>query len=515
MSVEIATSAIRTENFRKTLGRLDIIFLSIAAIISIDTVAQIAAGGGAQAFTWTLVIGVTFLLPYAFVVSELGSAFHEEGGPFVWVRLAFGKLAASIATMFYWITNPLWMGGSLVFISAATWDAYISPLPSGSIGDYVFKIGFIWLAILVAIIGLRYGKIIVAVGGIAKVALLAIFVVTVVIYALQNGVHGYAAGEFSPTLGGFLAVTPVILFAVVGFEAPNGAAEEMRDPQKDVPKAVASSGLISILCYLVPIFAILAVLPADKVQGATGLLDAFKEVFRVYGPAAGPLMWLAAIVFVFVVLTQASAWMIASDRVQAAAGADGAFFRYFGRFSPRLGTPVRMNMLSGIVATVFCIAATVLLSGSAAAAFTVVLTVAISTLLLSYLVIFPTVIALRRKHPDVPRPFRVPGGTAGLWICTVVIYAWVVLGSWVAVFPGTLEALFGVDYDFHDVWGVDRLTFEGFTISTLVVIALLALVGYLYERRRPGYSPEDPAAESAAEVDALAAHENRPATRIP
>lgn len=63
--------------------------------------------------------------------------------------------------------------------------------------------------------------------------------------------------------------------------------------------------------------------------------------------------------------------------------------------------------------------------------------------------------------------------------------------------------------------GVDRLTFEGFTISTLVVIALLALVGYLYERRRPGYSPDDPAAESAAEVDALAAHENRPATRIP
>jgi len=505
MSVEIATSAIRSQNFRKTLGRLDIIFLSIAAIISIDTVAQIAAGGGAQAFTWTLVIGVVFLLPYAFVVSELGSAFHEEGGPFVWVRLAFGKLAAAIATMFYWITNPLWMGGSLVFISAATWDAYISPLKSGSLGDYVFKLAFIWLAILTAIIGLHYGKVIVAIGGIVKVALLAIFVVTVVVYAAHNGVHGYAAGEFSPTLGGFLAVTPVILFAVVGFEAPNGAAEEMRNPQKDVPRAIASSGLISILCYLVPIFAILAVLPADKVQGATGLLDAFKEVFTVYGAAAGPLMWVAAALFVFVVLTQASAWMIASDRVQAAAGADGAFFRYFGKFSDRLGTPVRMNLLSGVVATVFCVAATLLLNGSAAAAFTVVLTVAISTLLLSYLVIFPTVIALRKKYPDVHRPFRVPGGKGGLWICTVVIYAWVLLGSWVAVFPGTLEGLLGVPYDFQDIWGVDRGTFETFTIGTLVVIGLLAVVGYLYERRRPGYTPEDPAIASAAAVEALAA----------
>ncbi|MDL9981289.1 APC family permease [Microbacterium sp. ASV49] len=502
MSIELETSDIRTQTFRKTLGRLDIILLSVAAIISIDTVAQIAAGGGAQAFTWTLVIGITFLFPYALVVAELGSTFHGEGGPFVWVRLAYGKLASAISTMFYWVTNPLWMGGSLVFIAALTWDTYISPLKPGSFGDYAFKLIFIWVAIATAIIGLQYGKHIVAVGGILKVALLVVFVVTVGLYAMKYGVHGYAAGDFSPTMGGFLAVTPVILFAVVGFEAPNGAAEEMRNPQKDVPKAVASSGIISILCYLVPIFAILAVLPASKVQGASGLLDAFKEVFKVYGPAAGPLMWIAAVVFIFVVLTQASAWMIASDRVQAAAAADGVFFRYFGKFSDRLGTPVRMNLLSGIVATVFCVAATMLLDGSTSAVFTVVLTVAISTLLLSYLVIFPTVIALRRKFPEVQRPFRIPGGNVGLWICTVVIYAWVVLGSWVAVFPGTIEQVLGIDYGFHDIWGVDRGTFELFTVGTLVVIAALAIIGYLWERSRRGTRATDEldAAEFAAMV---------------
>lgn len=481
---KLATSSIRAQRFHKTLGRLDIVFLSISAVISIDTVAQIAAGGGAEAFTWTAVIGVTFLFPYALVISELGSTFHDEGGPFVWVRLAFGKLTGAIATLFYWITNPLWMGGSLVFISAATWGAYIAPLPEGSAGDIVFKLVFIWLAIGTAIIGLRYGKHIVAAGAVVKIALLLVFVVTVVVYAMKNGVHGYAAGAFSPTLGGFLAVTPVILFAVVGFEAPNGAAEEMRNPQKDVPKAIASSGIISILCYLVPIFAILAVLPADKVQGASGLLDAFKEVFSVYGIATGPVMFVAALLFVFVVLTQASAWMIASDRVQAAAGADGAFFRYFGVFSKRFGTPVRMNMLSGIVATVFCIAATLLLKGSTAAVFTVVLTVAISTLLLSYLVIFPSIIRLRRKYPDIERPFRVPGGRGGLWTAVVVIYAWVLLGSWVAVFPGTLESLFGLKYDFVDTWGVDRPTFEGFTVGTLIVITVLALAGYFWQRAR-------------------------------
>ena len=476
---------------RKSLGRLDIVFLAVAAIIGIDTIAQIAATGGAEAFTWSVVIAVTFLFPYALVTAELGSTFRQEGGPYVWVRLAFGRLAAAVSTMFYWITNPIWLGGSLVFISAATWNAYIHPLTPNSVGDFVFKIVFVWLAIATAIIGLEYGKWIVAAGAICKIALIAFFVVTVAIYAVKNGVHGYAMGDFSPTTAGFLAVTPVLLFAFVGFEAPNGAAEEMRNPRRDVPVAVASSGSVAVACYLIPIFAILAVIPADQISGASGFLDAVGEVFKVYGGAAAPMMVVTALLFIFVVLTQGSAWMIASDRVQASAAADGAFPRYFGAFSARFGTPVRMNLLSGVIATVFTIAASLLVSGSAASVFQVVLTVAITTLLLSYLIIFPTIVRLRQRFPDVDRPYQVPGGKAGLWISTVLIYLWVALGGWVAVFPGTLEPLFGVEYDFTDTWGVSRVTFETFTIGTLVVIAVAALLGYAWTRKyQPGSDTE-------------------------
>jgi len=468
---------------RKTLGRLDIVFLAVAAVIGIDLIAQIGAIGGAEAFTWAVVIAITFLLPYALVTAELGSTFREEGGPYIWVRMAFGKLAAAVSTMYYWITNPIWLGGSLVFISAATWDAYIQPLVSGSLGDYAFKFVFVWLAIGTAIIGLQYGKWIVAAGAVCKVAFIVFFVVTVVIYAAQNGVHGYAIGDFSPTLAGFLGVTPVLLFAFVGFEAPNGAAEEMRNARRDVPIAVATSGSVAVACYLVPIFAILAVVPIEQLSGASGFMDAVAEVFTVYGDGAAPMMVAAALVFIFIALTQGSAWMIASDRVQASAAADRAFPRFFGQFSARFGTPVRMNLLSGVIATVFTVAATELVSGSATSVFNVVLTVAITTLLLSYLIIFPAVIALRRRFPDVERPYRIPGGSAGLWLSTLLIYFWVALGSWVAVFPGTLEPLFGVDYDFAETWGVSRWTFEVFTLGTLIVIIVAALLGYACTRK--------------------------------
>jgi glutamate:GABA antiporter len=469
-------------HLQRNLGRLDIIFLTIAATISIDTIGQIASSGGGEAFTWTAVIVVAFLVPYGLVMAELGSSFPQEGGPYVWVRLAFGRFWASVSTMFYWITNPVWLGGSLTFLAATTWSVYLVHTHEGSAGDYLFKLAFIWLAILSAIVSLRYGKWLLNVGAILKVALVAVFVVTVTVYAAKHGVHGYAAGSFSPTTAGFLAVTPIVLFAVVGFEAQNGAAEEMRNPRKDVPVSVAVSGTVSALCYLVPIFGILAVLPASKITGATGFMDATGTVFGVYGPAAHTLLQITAALFIFVLLNQGSAWMIASDRVQAIAGADGTFPRFFGVFHPTLGTPVRVNLLSGAVATVFCVAATTLVHGSTAAVFTVVLSIAVSTLLLSYLVIFPSIVRLRRLYPTLPRPYRIPGGRAGLWVCAVLIYAWVLLGSWLSVFPGTIEPVLGIKYDFGGTWGVSRLTFEAFTLGTLLAIVVFCTLGYWWAR---------------------------------
>lgn len=295
---------------------------------------------------------------------------------------------------------------------------------------------------------------------------------------------GYPVTDYAPSLGGFLAVTPVLLFAVSGYEAENGAAEEMRNPQRDVPISVAVSGSIATLAYLIPILAMLVVLPVKQITGAGGFMDAVSTVFTVYGGAHGILLKIVAILFIFCLLHQGAAWMIGSDRVQAIAGVDGSFPKFFGQFHPRLETPVRVNILSGIVATVFCILATTLVNGSVGAIFAVVLTIAITTLLLSYLIILPSVWALRRTQPDVVRPFRVPGGRTGIAVCTALVFLWVAFGSFVAVFPGVLEGMFGIDYDFEGTWGISRTTFEVFTLGTLAVVVGVAVLGYLWRRLR-------------------------------
>jgi glutamate:GABA antiporter len=182
------------------------------------------------------------------------------------------------------------------------------------------------------------------------------------------------------------------------------------------------------------------------------------------------------------------------------AAADGAFFGgFFGRFHPTLGTPVRVNLLSGVVATVFLLVA-MQVTGSSAAIFGVVLSISISTFLLSYVIAIPAAVRLRTRFPEIVRPFRVPTGDTGFRILGGVCFAWVLLGSWVAVFPGTLEHLFGIDYDFEETWGVSQATFELFTVGTLVVLGILGGAGYLRAKSVRAERPVSAPIEDALDV---------------
>src|SRR5699024_7067622 len=180
-----------------------------------------------------------------------------------------------------------------------------------------------------------------------------------------------------------------------------------------------------------------------------------------------------------ILLSQGSAWMILSDRMQGLTAADGSFFGgFFGIFHPGLGTPVNVNLLSGVVATAFMIAA-MQLTGTSATLFSVVLNISISTFLLSYLLIIPAAVKLRWSYPDVKRPYKAPVSNMGFTMLGTLCTAWIALGSWVTVFPGTLSELLGVEYNFMEIWSVERVPFEILTIGTLVVLGSLCLVGYI------------------------------------
>ncbi len=473
-----------TSKLRRELGRLDTICLLIAAVVVIDTLGAVA-NAGAQSLTWLLVVSLTFFVPAGLAISELGAAFPQEGGSYVWTRLAFGRTVGAVTAFLYWIESPVWLGGSLTITALTVSGEFLVPLEG--IWSYLFALGFIWTAIAVAILPLAKGKRVPASGAAAQVVLLTLFTATVGLYALEHGAHGLALGSLSPTWPVFLAVAPLLFYNLVGFELPSAAAGEMRNPQRDIPASIARAGAITVVLYSVPIVAILAVLPPDRITSLAGFIDAMKSVFTVYGGHVAPdgtvvlsgagqvIGALAAAGFIWILLANGLTWVMGTGRSQAVACLDGAGPRSLGRFSKRLGTPVLMCLVSGGVATVTMAAAFAVSGSDGERYFGVVLSLSIVLLALSNMAVFPALVKLRRSHPDVVRPFRVPGGALGVWLCCILATAWTAFAVVAVLWPGLGTA--DPDAALPDGFAGDRL---GFLLTELVPIALVLAVALVF-----------------------------------
>lgn len=470
--------------------RFDIVFFLICTLVGLDTIGAVASNG-AQAFTWLMFLGLLFFLPMALTMAELGAAFPAEGGPYIWTRLAFGRLVAAVNALLYWVSNPIWVGGTLAVTAIAAVNTFFLSSPMQGLPEYLFALVFIWFTVTAAITSFRIGKWVPTIGAVVRIAILAFFVVSVIIYAIEHGVHGFGGSAFLPSYAVFITVVPVLFFNYVGFELPAAAGEEMTNPKRDVPFAVLWSGLTTVLLLGVPILAILLVLPTGQATALGGFLNAIKAVFTVYGghvaadgtatlSGAGTILGqVGAVAFIIGVLTSGTTWIIGADRAQAVAGFDGAGPRILGYFSRRFGTPVVVNVLSGIVATIVMVMALTITGGDTAKYFAVVLALVISTTTISYIAIFPTLIKLRYSHPHVDRPYRVPFGMAGVWVAGILTTFWAVFASVVLVWPGLGVNWFGNsgDPDASLAKGFTRLQFE---LSQFIPLAVLLVVGVIF-----------------------------------
>ncbi|HYB89315.1 MAG TPA: APC family permease [Streptosporangiaceae bacterium] len=490
--VETTTSALQEKGkLRRHFRRFDMLFFLICTVVTLDTIGAVASNG-AQGFTWLLFLAVFFFLPYALSIAELGSAFPQEGGPYMWTRLAFGRPLAAVNSVIYWVSNPIWVGGSLTIVSLAALGAFFTPI-SGA-WQYVFAVVFIWFTIGTAIVSLQYGKWVPTLGAWARGAVLVIFEVSVILYAARHGLHGLGGHAFLPTYVVFIAVVPVLFFNFAGMEVPSAAGEEMTNPRRDVPFSIAWSGLATVLAYGIPVLSIVLVLPTGQVSGLSGFLDAAKAVFTVYGghvsaggtatlTGAGLVLGrITAVVFVFALASAGATWIMGADRTEAAASFDGGGPRLLGRFSARFGTPVWMNLLSGVVATVLMVAAFKITGGNADRYFAAVLGLTISTTTVSYLLIFPALIKLRYSRPEVERPYRVPWGTAGAWLCSVVPTFWALLATVALIWPGFGVGWFGTGGNPND--DLASLSFShqrtAYELSQIVPLAVIILVGVIF-----------------------------------
>lgn len=474
---------------RVLIGRMDALAMILCALIGFDTFGKLTSEG-AQSITWLVFMAVVFFVPYALLCSELGTAFPVEGGPYVWVKLAFGRFVAALAALFYWISNPIWLGGALTITAVAAFDSFFTPLDG--VAKYVFSLLFVWTAIAATIFSFNVGKVVLLAGLWVRVGLIALFTATTALYALSHGVHGVRLGAFSPSTSAFVATTPILFFAMVGFELPSEAGEEMRDARRDVPVNIARSALGTIVMYAVPILAVLVILPPDQLTSLGGFLNAVKLIFTVYGghvTATGSVLhgWgsalgdAAALGFIVTLLSSGVSWLMGANRGWAVAALDGAAPRSFAVISERYGTPVTVDVVSGVVATTTMFLAYWLSSGNAAKYFSVVLSLAISTSAVAYVAIFPALARLRRTQPHAPRPFRIRGGRRVAWAISAMTTLWAVVATVGLLWPGVGSS--PADSSLPAGWARQRWAFEMTQAIPLAVAVAMGTLWYVQGSR--------------------------------
>jgi len=474
-----------TKHLQKNFGRREILFFTICTLVGVDTIGLLASLG-AEAFTWMIILAVTFFVPSALLFAELGTAFPQEGGPYIWARLAFGRLAATINNVLYWVTNPVWFGGTLAIVAVTTVSVFFlngNEMPT--FWFYVFTMAFVWIGTLAAILSFKVGKYIPIAGAYARFILLGFFTLTTFIYAAQHGIHGVGGSDFGVSTAGFFALAGIIMFGFVGFELPNTAGDEMKNPKKDVPFSIFRSAVVAICMYAIPVICVIVIIPSEQVSGLGGFIDAMRSVFTVYGgeiaadgtitlSGAGAVIGaIAAILFILCLLSSGVAWIMGSDRAMAVSGYDGAAPRYLGKISAKYGTPVRVNVISGILGSAVVIGVHEVSGGDAAKYFGAVLSIAVSTTLISYIAIFPALWRLRRTHPDHPRPYRAPWAP----LISIVLTAWVVFATVELFLPGL-----GVDWfadEFRpDGWAIDERW--GYFLIEAVPVVIFVIVGVIF-----------------------------------
>lgn len=409
----------------KKIKTFDIILFMVCSILGIDTIGTSAAIG-VSSITWWVLSIFLFFLPYGFISAELGSTFPGDGGIYLWVKDAFGELSGMLVSWFYWINVAFWMPSLCVMFSGIFTKTFIQD--SSNIIQAAIAIALLWITVLISIMDVSVSKWIPNIGAIIKISLLLLIGISGITFGISHGfANEFTLSNLKISSSSTISYVSVIVFNFMGFELISSLGDKIENPKKNIPKATILSGIIISIVYIFATFGLLSALPQKDINIVTGITDALK--IMVVNLLGENFIWLFNIICVIILLTFVSnmvTWSIGSNNVIAETGLDKRAPFIFGHKHERYGTPDYALYIMGIVGTLLIVGNYASNTGIANIFWTM-FSLSSIIFLLPYLLFFPAVIVLRRKFPNVKRPYMVPGGKVGLYICSILGEAFILL----------------------------------------------------------------------------------------
>jgi basic amino acid/polyamine antiporter, APA family len=369
---------------------------------------------------WIFAGVVTFF--GALACAELGAAWPSTGGQYVYVRDAYGPLAGFLCG---------WSTFTVARSAQVAWLAVIFPLylgyfvPIGPAASKVIALAAIAAFAAINYRGARAGAAVQKSFTAAKVAGLLLIIGSAFFAAPNVAAAPAVSAPFSISAFGVALIS--CLLAYDGWVQLTFVAGEIRDPQRNVLRALALGTVAVIAIYLLANIAYLRVLTIPEIAASEHVGASAAE--RGLGPAGGKLV--SAIILISILGTL-NGCFLTTPRVYFAQAADGLFFRRFAEIHPRFQTPSFAIVAQAIWSAVLVV------TGS----YESLIEYALFAMWLSYGVMVGAVLVLRRTRPDAPRPYRMWGYPLTP-LLFLAVTAWF-LGNMLVTKPGPSLASLGL-----------------------------------------------------------------------
>ena len=389
-------------NEKKKLKLFDIICLSFASFFSIEIVASQATLGPSMVFCM-LVFGGIYLLCHGLICAELGSAYPDQGGVYVWTLNAFGSKWAARTTWWYWVNVVAFVPCTMVALVIVFQQLFFPDMSNAM--TTVICIAGTWVAVFLNCMSLQDSKLLSNTGSILKLVICITLIGGAFYYGTTHGAENVFSAatvipKFDMTL---LALLPVYIYGLTGMDVISCNSGEMENPKKDVPKALLVTGLASIFVYVASAVAVLVINPIDEIDPGSGMIDAIIKVF------GGSRMVVIAIgiAMVFVYGSYIFGWTIGGNAAALEAGEAGELPAIFAKTNKH-HAPVGAAVLLGAAATLLLLVYGFTASSSSGLFWTLLAFTSI-IFFFPYVVLSFALIKLRKIDPDTPRPFKIPG----------------------------------------------------------------------------------------------------------
>ncbi len=404
---------------RRTLSFFHIVMINVIAVDSIRTL-PFAAQFGTSLLFYYILAALFFFIPSALIAAELGTGWPKKGGLYVWVREAFGLRWALIAIWLNWIYNLAWYPTIMALIAGTSAYLFNPSLAENPTYITTVSLTLFWIVTFANCYGMRISSIISTVGAIGGTLFPMCLIMVLALAWLYRGDTTQISlswQTFLPTSDttGQLAFFSNVLFGLIGLEMVATHAAEMKNPEKDYPKATLVSAFIVLMTIVLSSLSIAIVVPNKDLNLVVGVLQAFRIFFEAF--QAPFLTLILALCIILGGLSAVSAWIIGPTKGLLVASEDQSLPPVFAKTN-RHDVPVGALMIQACVVTVLTLA--FMLMPSVDSTFAILSIITAQLALIVYCILFAAAVKLRHHKPEVKRHFKVPGGNIGIWVLSTV-----------------------------------------------------------------------------------------------